>query len=37
MKTIFKLAISTASFIIFTGAAVGSGKELIKIITNIIK
>ena len=37
MKTIFKLAISTASFIIFTGAAVESGKELIKMITNTTK
>ena len=36
MKTIFKLAISTASFIIFTGAAIGSGKDVIDIIKKVI-
>ena len=37
MKNVLSLALATAGTIIFTGAAVGSGKELIKIITNIIK
>lgn len=37
MKNVLHLALATAGTIIFTRAAVCSGKELIKIITNIIK
>ena len=37
MKNVLSLTLAAAGTIIFTGAAICSGRELIKIITNIIK
>ena len=37
MKNVLNLALATAGTIIFTGAAIFSGKKLVKIITDIIK